>query len=298
MKGVLKKMKSLDILEKECEISYMEFVNELQLFSDSEAITCYTESGSGTYSTIGKIKAKLTKLFESIKKFFSNLFTDKRAEEEAKKLEAKREFLEKAKIKVLDQHKMMAHSKKYKEKIKNAKSTKELNDIMKEYQSGRKKLLEGAAITTISGVAALNFWKNKQYKKYDVEAKKAYKELSDDLYAMEYTQNKAKNYKTTAQDMVDKAADAKESVGKLHDARNGALKYNRRKAVTRPYINDNYKMDAKYYDLLKIGSDIFKDIKVSSEWVRYKDFDGNPIAYANYHEAIVDRQMEKYPRNK
>ena len=74
---------------------------------------------------IGKIKAKLTKLFESIKQFFSNLFTDKRAEEEAKKLEAKREFLEKVKIKVLDQHKMMAHSKKYKEKIKNAKSTKE-----------------------------------------------------------------------------------------------------------------------------------------------------------------------------
>lgn len=105
MKGMIKKMKSIDILEKYYEISYMEFVNELQLFSDNEAITCYTESGSGTYSTIGKIKAKLTKLFESIKKFFSNLFTDKRAEEEVKKLEAKQEFLEKAKIKVLDQHK-------------------------------------------------------------------------------------------------------------------------------------------------------------------------------------------------
>ena len=291
-------MKSLDILEKEYEISYMEFVNELQLFSDNEAIACYTESGSGTYSTIGKIKAKLTKLFESIKQFFSNLFTDKRAEEEAKKLEAKREFLEKVKIKVLDQHKMMAHSKNYEEKIKNAKSTKELNEIMKEYQSGRKKLLAGAAITTISGVAALNFWKNKQYKKYDAEAKKAYKELSDVVYAMEYTQIKAKNYKATAQDMVDKAADATESLSKFHDAKNGALKYNRRKAVTRSYINDKYKMETKYYDLLKIGSDIFEDIKVSSEWVRYKDFDGNPIAYANYHEAIVDRQMKKYPRNK
>ena len=188
MKGV-NKMSNIGILEKEYEISDMEFVNELQLLSDNEAITCYTESESGTYSTFGKIKAKLTRLFESIKKFFSNLFTDKRAKEEADKLEANRELLKKTKIKILDQHKMMTHSKKYKEKIKNAKSTKELDKIMKEYQSGRKKLLAGAAITTITGVAVLNFWKNKQYKKYDAEVKEAYKELSDDLYAMEYTQN-------------------------------------------------------------------------------------------------------------
>ena len=67
MKGV-NKMSNIGILEKEYEISYMEFVNELQLFSDNEAITCYTESESGTYSTFGKIKAKLTRLFESIKK--------------------------------------------------------------------------------------------------------------------------------------------------------------------------------------------------------------------------------------
>ena len=127
-----------------------------------------------------------------LKKFFSNLFTDKRAKEEAEKLEANQELLKKTKIKILDQHKMMAHSKKYKEKIKNAKSTEELDKIMKEYQSGRKKLLAGAAITTITGVALLNFWKNKQYKKYDAEVKRAYKELSDDLYTMEYTQNRAK----------------------------------------------------------------------------------------------------------
>lgn len=67
MKGV-NKMSNIDILEKEYEISYMEFVNELELFSDNETITCYTESGSGTYSTFGKIKAKLTRLFEFIKK--------------------------------------------------------------------------------------------------------------------------------------------------------------------------------------------------------------------------------------
>lgn len=297
MKGV-NKMSNIDILEKEYEISYMEFVNELQLFSDNEAITCYTESGSGTYSTFGKIKAKLARLFESIKKFFSNLFTDKRAKEEAEKLEANRELLEKTKIKILDQHKMMAHSKKYKEKIKNAKSTEELDKIMKEYQSGRKKLLAGAAITTITGVAVLNFWKNKQYKKYDAEVNRAYKELSDDLYAMEYTQNRAKNHKATAQDMVDKAADAAESLSKLHDAKNGALKYNHRKAADSEYINDKYKMDAKYYDLLKIGSDIFEDIKVSSEWVWYKDYDGNPIGNKTYNEAILMRQMEKYPEDK
>lgn len=297
MKGV-NKMSNIDILEKEYEISYMEFVNELQLFSDNEAITCYTESESSTYSTFGKIKAKLTRLFESIKKFFSNLFTDKRAKEEAEKLEANRELLEKTKIKVLDQHKMMAHSKKYKEKIKNAKSTEELDKIMKEYTSGRKKLLAGAAITTITGVAVLNFWKNKQYKKYDAEVKEAYKQLSDDLYAMEYTQNRAKNHKATTQDMVDKAADATESLSKLHEAKIGALKYNRRKAADSEYINDKYKLDTKYYDLLKIGSDIFEDIKVSSEWVLYKDYDGNPIAYKSYNGAIVDRQMEKYPEDK
>ena len=57
-------------------------------------------------------------------------------------------------------------------------------------------------------------------------------------------------------------------------------------------------MDAKYYDLLKIGSDIFEDIKVSSEWVWYKDYDGIPIGTKTYNEAILMRQMEKYPEDK
>ena len=97
MKGV-NKMSKIDILEKEYEISYMEFVKDTSLLCDNAEIAYYLEDGS-VDSFIDKIADKFRKLFESLKNFFSNLFTDKKAEAEVKKLEAmKREELEKMKV--------------------------------------------------------------------------------------------------------------------------------------------------------------------------------------------------------
>lgn len=190
-------MSKIDILKKEYEISYMEFVKDTSLLCDNAEIAYYLEDGSAD-SFIDKIADKFRKLFESLKNFFSNLFTDKKAEAEVKKLEAmKREELEKMKVQHLDTHKMMAHSKKYKQKIMNAKSEDEINKIMKEYRSGRKKLLAGAAITTVSGIALYSFWKNKQFKKYDAEAKKAYDEYMVAIQDLGYTQNRAKSHQAT-----------------------------------------------------------------------------------------------------
>ena len=91
-------MSNIDILEKEYEISYMEFVKDTSLLCDNVEIAYYLEDGSAD-SFIDKIADKFRKLFESLKNFFSNLFTDKKAEAEVKKLEAmKREELEKMKV--------------------------------------------------------------------------------------------------------------------------------------------------------------------------------------------------------
>lgn len=297
-------MESLDILEKQYEISYMEFVNDMQLIHDNEEIACtyYAEDGSNDQSFFGKIKEKFKKLFEALQKFFRNLFTDKRAEEQVKKLEAmKREELEKAKIKVLDVHKMMAHSKKYRQKIMNAKSEEELEKIMKEYQAGRKKLLAGAAITTVGGLAVLSFWKNKQFKKYDAEAQRAYDEYMVAIQDLGYTQNRAKSHHATAQDMVEKAADtlhAQENYAEANiRAQNASWK-----ARDRAYNTNYFTLRQKCNDLMKMGSDIFDDIKVASDWIvpwaKGTKFENDPDFQMSYYIASLNRTIEKYPTKK
>ena len=290
-------MSKIDILEKEYEISYMEFVKDTSLLCDNVEIAYYLEDGSAD-SFIDKIADKFRKLFESLKNFFSNLFTDKKAEAEVKKLEAmKREELEKMKVQHLDTHKMMAHSKKYKQKIMNAKSEDEIDKIMKEYRSGRKKLLAGAAITTVSGIALYSFWKNKQFKKCDAEAKKAYDEYMVAIQDLGYTQNRAKSHQATAQDMVEKGAVALEKQSKYANANIKALHYSA-KAKDREYNRRHFQLHKKCDSLIELGSDIFNDIKVDSEWIQpdVKNImrpEHAPKFVMGYHEAILTKMDGK-----
>ena len=290
-------MSKIDKLEKEYGISYMEFVKDTSLLCDNVEIAYYLEDGSAD-SFIDKIADKFRKLFESLKKFFSNLFTDKKAEAEVKKLEAmKREELEKMKVQHLDTHKMMAHSKKYKQKIMNAKSEDEIDKIMKEYRSGGKKLLLGAAITTVSGIALYSFWKNKQFKKYDAEAKKAYDEYMVAIQDLGYTQNRAKSHQATAQDMVEKGAVALEKQSKYANANIKALHCSA-KAKDREYNRRYYQLRKKCDSLIELGSDIFNDIKVDSEWIQpdVKNImrpEDAPKFVMGYPEAILTKMDGK-----
>ena len=143
------------ISSREADIAYLESMNEIELFGDSNYIDFFCEDGE---TNIGSaIVDKIRSLVEKIKKFFTDLF-DKIASGSLKsKADAamkKDKALAAKKVEVLDSKKIGNFSKKYTEKIKNAKSMEELDKIMAEYNT-KKKIGFGVGAAVTVGLAVL-----------------------------------------------------------------------------------------------------------------------------------------------
>ena len=143
------------ISSREADIAYLESMNEIELFGDSNYIDFFCEDGD---TNIGSaIVDKIRSLVEKIKKFFTDLF-DKIASGSLKsKADAamkKDKALAAKKVEVLDSKKIGNFSKKYTEKIKNAKSMEELDKIMAEYNT-KKKIGFGVGAAVTVGLAVL-----------------------------------------------------------------------------------------------------------------------------------------------
>lgn len=147
-------MNNLLVSSREADIAYLESMNEIELFSDSNYIDFFYEDGD---SSIGStIVNKIRNLVEKIQKFFTDLFSKITSSSLKSKADAAMKndkALAAKKVEVLDTKKIGIFSKKYKEKIKNAKSMEELNKIMADYNKKKKiGFGVGAAVTVGLGV--------------------------------------------------------------------------------------------------------------------------------------------------
>ena len=147
-------MNNLLISSREADIAYLESMNAIELFSDSSYIDFFYEDGD---SSIGStIVNKIRNLVEKIQKFFTDLFskiTSSSLKSKADEAMKNDKALAAKKVEVLDTKKIGTFSKKYKEKIKNAKSMDELDKIMAEYNTKKKiGFGVGAAVTVGLGV--------------------------------------------------------------------------------------------------------------------------------------------------
>ena len=147
-------MNNLLISSREADIAYLESMNAIELFSDSSYIDFFYEDGD---SSIGStIVNKIRNLVEKIQKFFTDLFSKITSSSLKSKADAAMKndkTLAAKKVEVLDTKKIGTFSKKYKEKIKNAKSMDELDKIMAEYNTKKKiGFGVGAAVTVGLGV--------------------------------------------------------------------------------------------------------------------------------------------------
>ena len=148
-------MNNLLISSREADIAYLESMNAIELFSDSSYVDFFYEDGD---SSIGStIVNKIRNLVEKIQKFFTDLFSKITSSSLKSKADAAMKndkALAAKKVEVLDTKKIGIFSKKYKEKIKNAKSMEELNKIMADYNK-KKKIGFGVGAAVTVGVDVL-----------------------------------------------------------------------------------------------------------------------------------------------
>ena len=148
-------MNNLLISSREADIAYLESMNAIELFSDSSYVDFFYEDGD---SSIGStIVNKIRNLVEKIQKFFTDLFSKITSSSLKSKADAAMKndkALAAKKVEVLDTKKIGIFSKKYKEKIKNAKSMEELNKIMSDYNK-KKKIGFGVGATVTVGLGVL-----------------------------------------------------------------------------------------------------------------------------------------------
>lgn len=145
-------MKSLDIYMKESYISYMEACAEIDMIYDTSCIQMYTEEGSekSLFQRLkGKVKSLVDKISTKIKDFLgTNDLKKKVSEAEA----MDQSILNDAKFEIIDSTKKNMFTKKYIDKIKNAKSVDEINKIMDDYNK-KKKVTKFTVV--VSGVALI-----------------------------------------------------------------------------------------------------------------------------------------------
>ena len=148
-------MNSLGIYMKEAYISYMEACAEIDMIYDTSCIQMYTEEGSekSLFQRLkGKVKALVDKIITKIKNFLgTNDLKKKVSEAEA----MDQRILNDAKFEIIDSTKKNVFTKKYIEKIKNAKSVDEINKIMDDYNKKKKVtkftvVVSGAALLVIA----------------------------------------------------------------------------------------------------------------------------------------------------
>ena len=150
-------MNNLLVSSREADIAYLESINEIEMFGDSAYIDdVFTEAGGDQKSLGTVIVEKIQALAEKIQKFFTDLFDRIRSNSLKSKAEAipKNKALAAKKVQGLDQKKIAGFSKKYKERIKNAKSVEELDQIVAEYNK-KKKIGFGVGATVSVAVGVL-----------------------------------------------------------------------------------------------------------------------------------------------
>lgn len=125
-----------------------------------------------------KLKDGLTKLFEKIKDFFKNHSSAAEDEKMRKELEK----VEKAKLTAIDGHKVFKHSKKYQDKIKNAKSVEEVDKIVEDYKKTTKKLTAAGAFALIfTGTGLAVYAKRKANRKSNYDLQEEHYKMAMDL---------------------------------------------------------------------------------------------------------------------
>lgn len=177
---------------READLAFLEAANTIAFSMDSSDMDLFMESSDNKDKSgfIDTIVDKVKTLVEKIKKFFEDLFSSakiKSLKDKASSAFKNDKALEAKKVEVLDTGKIMGFSKKYKEKIKNAKSEEEIDQIVAEYNKKKKVGFVAGAATTIGlGVLAKKVlvpaYKNANDKHIDAlqkeseEATKAYRD--------------------------------------------------------------------------------------------------------------------------
>lgn len=145
---------------READLAFLEAANTIAFSMDTSDMDLFMESSDNKDKSgfVDTIVDKVRTLVEKIKKFFEDLFSSakiKSLKDRASSAFKNDKALEAKKVEVLDTGKIMGFSKKYKEKIKNAKSEEEIDQIVAEYNKKKKVGFVAGAATTIGlGVLA------------------------------------------------------------------------------------------------------------------------------------------------
>lgn len=217
---------------READLAFLEATNTIAIAMDTESIDLFTEGADDKKSGfVDTIISKIRDLAEKIKKFFEDLFTSAKTKLLKSKADAalKDKALANKKVEVLDTKKIAAFSKKYKEKIKNAKSIEEIDQIVAEYNK-KKKIAFGVGATVgvglgvVAGKVLAPKYKEENAKyidqlKYEMDgAEEAYKREFD-RYAKNYGSKLAEQQKSVQE--LRAVADSKTRI--YHDNTLGGL---------------------------------------------------------------------------
>lgn len=217
---------------READLAFLEAANTIAIAMDTESIDLFTEGADDKKSGfVDTIISKIRDLAEKIKKFFDDLFTSAKTKLLKSKADAalKDKALANKKVEVLDTKKIGAFSKKYKEKIKNAKSIEEIDQIVAEYNK-KKKIAFGVGATVgvglgvVAGKVLAPKYKEENAKyidqlKYEMDgAEEAYKREFD-RYAKNYGSKLAEQQKSVQE--LRAVADSKTRI--YHDNTLGGL---------------------------------------------------------------------------
>lgn len=217
---------------READLAFLEATNTIAIAMDTESIDLFTEGADDKKSGfVDTIISKIRDLAEKIKKFFDDLFTSAKTKLLKSKADAalKDKALANKKVEVLDTKKIGAFSKKYKEKIKNAKSIEEIDQIVAEYNK-KKKIAFGVGATVgvglgvVAGKVLAPKYKEENAKyidqlKYEMDgAEEAYKREFD-RYAKNYGSKLAEQQKSVQE--LRAVADSKTRI--YHDNTLGGL---------------------------------------------------------------------------
>lgn len=217
---------------READLAFLEAANTIAIAMDTESIDLFTEGADDKKSGfVDTIISKIRDLAEKIKKFFDDLFTSAKTKLLKSKADTalKDKALANKKVEVLDTKKIGAFSKKYKEKIKNAKSIEEIDQIVAEYNK-KKKIAFGVGATVgvglgvVAGKVLAPKYKEENAKyidqlKYEMDgAEEAYKREFD-RYAKNYGSKLAEQQKSVQE--LRAVADSKTRI--YHDNTLGGL---------------------------------------------------------------------------
>ena len=217
---------------READLAFLEATNTIAIAMDTESIDLFTEGADDKKSGfVDTIISKIRDLAEKIKKFFDDLFTSAKTKLLKSKADTalKDKALANKKVEVLDTKKIGAFSKKYKEKIKNAKSIEEIDQIVAEYNK-KKKIAFGVGATVgvglgvVAGKVLAPKYKEENAKyidqlKYEMDgAEEAYKREFD-RYAKNYGSKLAEQQKSVQE--LRAVADSKTRI--YHDNTLGGL---------------------------------------------------------------------------